>query len=321
MATAVATASKSDVEDFESNFKQSLDFLHELAQKNQQSLASNPVSHTMTPIPAHPFHNQTLKQYTSPTSSSIKYAPPPNIVSTISAPPQINSTSMRITPSFTPQYGCMKNGTLPTYRMWKQQTQKNYPVGAFGAPQPQIQTQVQTQQPPIAPPNSMSSSLSPVNTEANIPLEWQEQREKWNKLMKKFQSPDWLKQKKEIREYQKIKEKEKESKSKPKFVRRKMRKTARRTFRLGRSKYYPRVSVLVSNRTIRKQISDQCQKLKQVPIEEVRKVLIKKGLIKVGSIAPNDVLRKMYESVSTVCGDVRNHNADNLVYNYFHDKL
>jgi hypothetical protein len=51
-------------------------------------------------------------------------------------------------------------------------------------------------------------------------------------------------------------------------------------------------------------------------MEEVKKTLIKKGLIKVGSTAPTDVLRKMYESVSLVCGDIQNHNPDNLLYNY-----
>ena len=338
-ATEIPTSTsthKSDVAEFQSDFQQSLDYLNSLAEKNRQSLANQPTSQTMSPIPAHPLHNQTLKRYnnTAPPSlvSQLSYSPPPNIVSSISASPLTPMTSNNYntialkpaTPS--PQYGCLKNGTLPTYRMWKQQTQKKYPESAFGASasqpaptliqQPQPQSQPQHNNNPLLPmPNTTNTT-----TTGQVPPEWQEQQEKWNKLMKKFHSPDWLKRKQEIREHQKIKEREKEIQSKPKFVRRKMRKTARRTFRLGRSKYYPRVAVLVSNRTIRKQIADECQKLKQTPIEEVRKTLIKKGFIKVGSIAPNDVLRKMYESVSTVCGDIQNHNSENLVYNYFHDK-
>jgi len=27
----------------------------------------------------------------------------------------------------------------------------------------------------------------------------------------------------------------------------------------------------------------------------------------------------MYETVSLICGEVENHNPDNLLYNYFHD--
>jgi len=59
--------------------------------------------------------------------------------------------------------------------------------------------------------------------------------------------------------------------------------------------------------------------LRQIPIQEVRKYLIKKGFIKVGTTAPNDVLRKMYESVLLICGDVQNHNPENLLYNFIND--
>ena len=96
----------------------------------------------------------------------------------------------------------------------------------------------------------------------------------------------------------------------------KRKKTIRRTYKLGKSKTAPKVSVLVSNKTIRNNISTQSQLLKQTPIEHVKKHLIKSGLIKVGTIAPNDVLRKMYESSILICGEVYNHNPDNLLYNY-----
>jgi hypothetical protein len=58
--------------------------------------------------------------------------------------------------------------------------------------------------------------------------------------------------------------------------------------------------------------------LKQTPIKDVKQFLLNKGFIKVGSVAPNDVLRKMYESVSLICGDVQNHNNEILLHNYFH---
>ena len=83
------------------------------------------------------------------------------------------------------------------------------------------------------------------------------------------------------------------------------------------SKKYPKVSVLVSNKTIRKNIYTNKTLLQQTSIEDIKKYLIKRGFIKVGSIAPNNVLRKMYESVMTICGDVYNHNSNNLLYNYF----
>jgi len=108
-------------------------------------------------------------------------------------------------------------------------------------------------------------------------------------------------------------------KIKPKTILR-QKKTRRRTYKIGKSKIIPKISVLVSNRTIRKDISTKTQLLKQVPIQDIRKYLMKRGFIKVGSVAPNDVLRKMYESAILICGEVQNHNPDNLLYNFLNNE-
>jgi len=94
------------------------------------------------------------------------------------------------------------------------------------------------------------------------------------------------------------------------------KKTIRRTFHIGRSKYYSKIGVIINNKTIRNECSTKTHILKQTPIGEVKKFLIKKGLIKVGSVAPNDVLRKMYESANMICGDIQNHNTEILLHNY-----
>ena len=99
----------------------------------------------------------------------------------------------------------------------------------------------------------------------------------------------------------------------------KQRRTVRRTYQIGKSKTHGKVSVLISNKTIRKNTTTKAQLLKQVPLPDVKKYLIKHGFIKIGTTAPNDVLRKMYESAIMVCGDIQNHNPDNLLYNFFND--
>jgi len=108
-------------------------------------------------------------------------------------------------------------------------------------------------------------------------------------------------------------------KNKLKYKKKKQKKTIRRTFKTGRSKIMPKVSVLVSNKTIRNNISTKTLLMKQIPIYEIRKYLIKHGFIRVGSATPNDVLRKMYESAMLICGEIQNHNPDNLLYNFLHD--
>jgi len=99
----------------------------------------------------------------------------------------------------------------------------------------------------------------------------------------------------------------------------KRKKTIRRTFYIGRSKHYSKIGVLINNKTMRDECSTKKHLLKQTPIGEVKMFLIKKGLIKSGSSAPNDVLRKMYESANMICGDIQNHNTDILLHNYFNE--
>jgi hypothetical protein len=92
----------------------------------------------------------------------------------------------------------------------------------------------------------------------------------------------------------------------------------RRTHRLGKSNKDRKVGVLISNKTIRNQITNKMKQINQIPIGDIKKYLIKKGLIRVGSIAPNDILREMYRSVVMLCGDLQNHNTQNIMYNYLH---
>jgi hypothetical protein len=98
------------------------------------------------------------------------------------------------------------------------------------------------------------------------------------------------------------------------------RKTLRRTFKIGKSNANNRISVLVSNRTIRNRISNRNIELKQTPMLEVRRYLVKHGLIKIGSPSPPDVLRQMYESASLMCGNITNHNSETLMYNYLNSE-
>jgi len=125
-------------------------------------------------------------------------------------------------------------------------------------------------------------------------------------------------------------EKRKEEKQRVEQVRRqqhllkpskKQKRTTIRTFRVGKSKVYPRVGVLISNKTIRTQVLNKKQQIRETPAEDMRKYLIKKGLIRVGTSCPNDVLRQMYESSMMMCGEIQNHNPDNLLYNYLNNGL
>lgn len=76
------------------------------------------------------------------------------------------------------------------------------------------------------------------------------------------------------------------------------------------------VGVLISNKVIRHDIMEKMHVMKRKHIGEVRKYLYHHGFIKIGSCAPDDLLRSIFENSSMICGVVDNHNPDNLLFNY-----
>ena len=89
-------------------------------------------------------------------------------------------------------------------------------------------------------------------------------------------------------------------------------------YKLGKKKENKHIGLLIKNRETQKKIKQEVAQLKQQPIQDVKNFLREKNLIKLGSQAPNDVLRKLYED-SVLAGDVTNTNNNNLVYNYVND--
>lgn len=103
------------------------------------------------------------------------------------------------------------------------------------------------------------------------------------------------------------------NKSKHNKIRRKTRHIKKTTFKLG--KHGGNVSVLIKNNATRRKIKREHGILKQKPIVEVKKYLYNKNLLKLGSTAPNDVLRTLYEG-SILAGDVTNINSDVTLHNF-----
>ncbi len=265
-----------------------------------------------------------------------------------------------------PKFGCLKNGSLPTYRSYFNKTAKQVHGGA-GAPyvsvmplspatnlvsSPTISSPISfgtspsttsaispTISSPISPAikpatstatstatsfatspatsfatsPAISSALSPATQTASKPVA--NQAFKGGEKMLAPTIAERIKSPAELLLIEKTKQK-------PKInpANKKIKKIMRRTYRTGKDRYRPRVSVLLPNKTIRRNITTKSYLLKQTPIEEIRKTLLKQGFIKVGSSAPNDVLRKMYESIQMIGGDINNHNPDNLLFNFFNEK-
>ena len=144
-----------------------------------------------------------------------------------------NNISLNITNG--PQYGCLKNGSLPTYKEWKNTTLKK----------PTIE----------------------INTDNNIEYN-SENTKSYNKTLKYY---------------------------------------------LG--KRGRKVSILVKNSSTRKKIASEHNILKQESIYAMKNYLKKHNLLKSGSHAPQNVIKKIYED-AILSGDIKNSNKDNIIHNY-----
>jgi hypothetical protein len=239
-----------------------------------------------------------------------------------------------------PTYGCLKNGNLPTYRNYCNRTAKSHggqempldqalPVQTQQMQAPFIHAQPtpaqQMQAPfihaqPTQAPSTQAHQMQAQQTIATPLVSSSKpfQPEEAQKPLIGGSRAERIKSPAELLLIEKVKQKAESTKPKP--IQKKIKKIMRRTYRTGKDKYRPKVSVLLPNKTIRRNVTTKSYLLKQTPIEEIRKTLLKQGFIKIGSSAPNDVLRKMYESIQMIGGDINNHNPDNLLYNFFNEK-
>lgn len=281
------TKDNNDNTNFNNDFKEAQKYLQSLVDKKGNSV------------------NKTLRNYTN---QSLLYHPTieplktnlTEVTNTITNSQQLLTPPIKLNQSLnninTPIYGCLKNGNLPTYRNFMNQTRKMNPIQSHNLPL-------------VNPINIYGGSQT--NPKNNNNTENENQKLIENKINES------LKRVNEIKETTKALQQLKKD-TRPKKMKRK--RTVRRTYKIGKSKIHPKISVLVSNKTLRNNISTKSQLLKQVPIQEVKNFLIKRGFIKVGSVTPNDVLRKMYESASSICGEVYNHNPENMLFNYMNGK-
>ena len=304
-------------------FVESLDYLQNLS---KQKLMSDQKQATEIKNKKNQseLERKTVKNYNAMNNSNYQHVniDLPEELSNMNVPIRVEPMKL-VTNTDSVPYGILKNGNKPTYRVWNK-TQKNQdPIAA-----------------PIVVPSSITSEREKRLTTLKDKIRQKEQSEKKEDVwMDKtyihkpvetnlnMSNPIPVN---EIKINTQVMHAEpsmiinnnhnlsidKPADNKPAAGRRRfIKKTKHRKYTLGKSKLKKTVSVLLKDRQTRKKIISAQKDLKRKPLNEVKHYLREHNLLKTGSDAPNDILRKIYED-SVLAGEITNINKDTLLHNF-----
>lgn len=243
----------------------------------------------------------------SPTIPKTSFASSPISVNTNIQPPPLQKDPLiqQDVP-----YGCLKNGTKPTYRTWNKTMKRNPMEQNINSDsivlnsdrQQKLENlknkikEKQSKQNQNKEHNSDGLSINKINSVIGTSTIGATNNDKI--CIKTDTSGDT-------------------PSDKPDNVRRikKMKKvTTIKKYKLGRSKNKRTIGMLIKNRNTRREVLLAQRDLKQTSINDVKQYLYDRNLIKRGSNVPNDVIRKMYENAK-LTGEVYNLNNDIIVHN------
>ena len=300
-----------------------------------------------------PPFNKTLKHYGNNNNNN-SMQPIPNIHVETELPEALKVNDLHIEPRIQttptpiynvspiqlkprPPYGCLKNGKTPTYRQWKSQQGGQRPLSAmhnktlkhYGN---SLNNRDATSSQSLNLSNNMRESLNKHHEKSErekildrIRREIQQKKQEISKKDKfeKFQKK-YNQMMKQRGVGENLLDKETSSplinngKIKKKFkkhIKTIRKKTIKRKYKLGKQLSKNKVSVLIKNKKTRKKIQHEEKLLKRIHIMDIKNQLVKMGLLKHGSTAPNDVIRKMYEN-AILSGEINNVNKEVLIHNY-----
>jgi hypothetical protein len=253
-------------------------------------------------------------------------------------------------------YGCLKNGNKPTYRSW-QNTQKNYSINdpiQQSYQQHQNPYNLQNIDFTSQKLSDREKKLELIREKLKVQqsiLRKEKENNKINEMDKNIDFNSFFNQELRINDIQfndnvidnngieniskfndipqqpvltigenintpNLIEFIEDVKNEPKLM---CKKTIKRKYTLGKSLVYKKVGVLIKDRHTRKKIINAHKEMKKKPLNDIKIYLKEHGLIKVGSGAPTDVMRKIYESVM-LTGDVINNNKEVLLHNFLQEK-
>jgi hypothetical protein len=206
-----------------------------------------------------------------------------------------------------PPYGCLKNGNKPTFSQYKKTLKRNKPI--FQNSSIQINTTTPIQQTPIqqTPIQQTPIQQTPIQQTpmSSMPQEIENKDDNLSVLNPVLNRKMKL---------EKLKDKFMETKKKPSKRLVKRNKTIK-IYNLGKNNKKRSVGVLIKSGKTRKKIKKEHDVLKKRCLSDIKHYLRKHNLIKVGTSAPENVLRNLYEN-SNLSGDIYNKNVTTLLHNF-----
>jgi len=278
------------------------------------------------------LHNRTVKQYSTYASPHVELELPPELQEPIqpvfSFEPNAQHMQINYRIDKDVPHGCLRGGQKPTYRTWQNQTRRNPSYSSpsnvpipMPVPMPLVNTNTISREKRL---EMIKNKLKSIETKNSIqaPVEI-----KSSFVLEPSPGPSpfpvfpindlVLTTNISTPTNQNITNQNITNQDITTQVKNKryIKKTVRRKFTLGKSKVFRKVGVLIKDNRTRKNVLNAQKELKKVSMVEVKQYLRDKGIIKVGSTAPNDVLRKTYES-SRLAGEITNTNKENLLHNF-----
>jgi hypothetical protein len=341
--------------DFNNEFNKSLNFLQDLSLQNKNTNSQNnnnnikkPKNKTLkkpnnnknnnnsfqaqvaTELPPELYSNKPTAPKMQEQQPYVQQPqPPPPPYAYAEQEPIINITTIKESPS----YGNLKNGIKPTYRQFHNKTQKiknivvnennNSSTNAV-VPTPQSTSASiagaapQSASTSVAAPQSASTSVAAAPQSASTSIAGAAPQSASTSIAGAApQSASITAAPQKIEPESTLPEANENANEVvlDEFIRKKITRTSK--YKLG--KRGNRVSILIKNGKTRKLVQYEHALLKKKSILDVKNYLRKKNLLKIGSEAPPDILRQIYES-SILSGDLENKSKETLIHNYMNDK-